>query len=69
MKHGLIIYIPSIYTGETQKNWVSHQTTWSHHLKYHLYLKTKEDGIGRGSVMGGYHKGGGGEPKKNSKKG
>ena len=31
------------YIGETQENWVTHQDDQSTNLKYHLWLKTKND--------------------------
>lgn len=40
-------------TWERPKNWVTPQNDWTHHFKYHLQPKTKED-IGDGVfIMGG----------------
>ena len=41
--------------GETQGNWIILKNGPSHHLKYHLQLKTKDVGWGGGRpVMGAY---------------
>ena len=40
--------------GETQENWVTPWNSESHHLKYHLQLKTREDAEVGESFMGGY---------------
>lgn len=37
----LITYIPPVTMGETQEHWVTRQNNGSHHLQYHLRLKTK----------------------------
>ena len=39
--------------GDTQENWVTPWNGPSHHLKYHLKLKTKEMVVGK-PVMGGH---------------
>jgi len=49
----LITCIPSVYMWETQEYWVTPQNGQSHHLKYHLQLKTKDVGGGE-SVVGAY---------------
>ena len=46
--------IHPVYMGETQENGVTPQNSQRHHLKYHLWLKTKEDVEGGESVMGDY---------------
>ena len=50
------IYIPPVYMGETEENWVTLQNGPSHHLKDHLHLKTKENVGGKSvePVIGGY---------------
>lgn len=45
--------IALLYMRETKENWVTCQSSRSHHLKYHLQLKTKKNAGDGKSVMGG----------------
>ena len=55
---GLIRYIPPVFMGDTQEEWVTAPPPSgpSHQLKYHLQIKTKEDVMASGEGGASYRR-------------